>query len=117
VKRWVAVGVVALTASGALIAFGPARLRPWECHDLKYAGTPKDTVAAYYAACWNRPTVSSEPADEGAAPAGTVGDGRAWHHLVEFSVQYHSGDTRFLLVGQRQPGDSWRPVEGEGTGP
>src|SRR3954452_11979635 len=115
-ERWVGFGVVVLLVGvGLLVAFGPARLRPWACRDIKYAATPRGALEAYYAACWNRPTVNVDPVDEGPAPAGTVGDGRAWHHLVEFSVRYDGGDIRFLLVGQRQPGDPWRPVQGEGT--
>jgi hypothetical protein len=117
VKRGIAIGAAVTLLLGVLVAFGPARLRPWNCRHAQGAHSPRAALDAYYAACWNRPRVDADPLDEGPAPAGAVGDGRAWHHLVALSVRYSGGDIRFLLVGQRQPGQEWQPVEGEGSGP
>ena len=74
-------------------------------------------AAGLVVACGSRPTVEEPPADLGPGPAGNAGDGYDdWAHLVEYSVRYDSG-IRFLLVGQRHPGGSWRALHGEGTGP
>jgi len=117
VKRAVALGVAVVLAAALLVVVGPARLRPWQCHDMRSAKTARAAFDAYYAACWSRPEMNVPPVDEGSVPGGAVGDGRAWHHLVEFSVRYDDGSIRFLLIGQEEPGDDWRPVQGEGSGP
>ena len=109
--------VVLVVGAALLVAFGPARLRPWQCRDITSAESPRGALDAYYAACWNRPAVHGEPIDEGAVPAGALHGGQPWHHVVEFSVEYDDGGIRFLIVGQRSAGDDWRPVQGEGTGP
>jgi hypothetical protein len=115
-KRTVAAVAALVVAAGLLVALGPARLRPWQCRDIRSAGSARAALDAYYAACWDRPAVDGEPIDQGFAPAGAI-HGGAWHHLVEFSVRYDDGGIRFLIVGQKSEGDDWRPVQGEGTGP
>ena len=87
------------------------------CRHSRDAASPGAALDAFYAGCLNRPEMSRS-LDEGSAPAGTVpGDDRAWHHLVEYSVQYANGDIRFVIVGQLKPESSWRVIGGEGTGP
>lgn len=86
------------------------------CRRPRDAGNPRAALDAFYAGCLNKPKISAS-LDEGPAPRGTVGDGRSWHHLVEYSVQYGNGGIRFLIVGQETRNSSWRVVGDEGTGP
>ena len=103
--------VAVLLISGLVLG-----VRALGCRHPRDAGNPRAALAAFYAGCRDKPKVSAS-LDEGPAPHGTVGDGRAWHHLVEYSVQYGNGDIRFLIVGQETRISSWRVVGGEGTGP
>lgn len=117
-RRALPLAAVVIVALGLLIAFGPARVRPWECRDRSPATTARGAVDAYYAACWRQPTVQEPPTDLGAGAAGNAGEGYGgWGHLVEYTVRYDDGRRRFLLIGQRRAGERWQLLQGEGTAP
>lgn len=95
------------------MAFGPARLRLWECHSTGYAATARGALNAYYAACWDHPRVQGV----GPEPANFFGDGRLWYQVVEFMVVHAGGRIGFIAAGQPSAGARWRTVGGEGSGP
>jgi hypothetical protein len=118
VRRWTAVGAAGALLLALLVALGPARLRPWECREIKSASTARGALDAYYEGCWDRPEPDAPAVDLGAGNGGNAGEGYGqWNHLISYSVRYGDGDIRFLLVGQKDAGGPWRAVQGEGTGP
>ena len=117
-KRWFPMSAALVIAVGLLVALGPARLRPWECREIKAAASARGAMDAYYQGCWTRPALDAASFDLGPGSAGNEGEGYGdWHHLVEFRVRYDAHTIRFLLVGQHEAGGPWRAVQGEGTGP
>jgi hypothetical protein len=111
VRRAVTATAAVLLVSGLIFA-----LQSLGCRHPRDAANPRAALDAFYAACLSKPSVSGS-VDEGPAPAGTVADGRAWNHLVEYGVTYGDGATRFVIVGKLRPDSSWRVIGGEGTGP
>lgn len=118
VRRWVSAGVAVLAGLALLVALGPARLRPWECRDTKSASTARGAVDAFYSSCWSRPKVEDRPIGQAPGADRQWGEGYGgWNELAEYRVHYGASKLRFLLIGQRERGGSWRVIQGEGTGP
>jgi hypothetical protein len=111
-RRLGAVAVVAVAAVLALVATGPAKVRPWRCHHAAERSSSREAADAYYASCWSRPNrlIAMRDAGAGSTPYAN------WLALDEFTVEYRH-KTRFLLVGRKTADAGWRVLGSEGTGP
>jgi hypothetical protein len=104
--------VVILAASSALFAFGPARLRFWNCRDVAERPTIRAAVDTYYASCWDHPDRYERPYD--GRPDGV--EYQAWHEFKELVALFDHGAPRFVIVGRRTSGSGWVVVS-VGSGP
>jgi len=118
VKRAVAAVALVLVALGALVAFGPARLRPWDCRESASASTAPAAVNAFYDSCSDPPgSVTPLVVTRGPGRGVQTPNGDSFTDLQDFSVRYDDGRVKFLLVGRHEPDGAWRVIQGEGTGP
>jgi len=82
------------------------------CRHGGSGSTPTAAVASFYHWCLSKPTVTPlTSASKRSTPYSS------WYDLKEDEVVYGSGNTGFLLVGQRARGNRWTVLDGEGSGP
>lgn len=104
--------VVVVAAGLALVAFGPARLRPWRCHNASEHSSARAAAHAYYASCWDPPDHI-----DGGRPARLYGN--EWNKATEYVARWDGEKNpkiRFLIVGRKTPHSGWIALS-EGTGP